>query len=156
MAAPVAQLAKALIFRGLTPSQLQLILGISALKDLPGGSVIFTEGEPGEKLYLVVKGKVQIAREWPMGGQETLADLEAGDAFGEMAVLDERLRRSATARAGEDCTLLVLEREPFRNLLRQHHDLAAAILWNVLQQLSGRLRATNEKVMMFLSASGLY
>ena len=155
MAALVAQLAKAVIFRGLTPSQLELIVGISALKDFPGGSVIFTEGESGEELYLIVKGKVRITREWPMGGHETRAELKPGDAFGEMAVIDEGLRRSATARAGEDCTLLVLKREPFRDLLHQHPDLAPVVLWNVVSQLCGRLRATNEKVMMFLSAAGL-
>jgi len=156
MAALVAQLAKAVIFRGLIPSQLELVVGISALQDFPRGSVIFTEGEPGEELYLIVKGKVQIAREWPMGGQETLAELGPGDAFGEMAILDEGLRRSATARAGEDCTLLVLKRKSFQDLLRQNHALSDAVLWNVIRQFSGRLRATNDKVMMFLSSSGLY
>jgi CRP-like cAMP-binding protein len=51
---------------------------------------------------------------------------------------------------------LVLKRKPFQDLLRQNPALSDAVLWNVIRQFSERLRATNDKVMMFLSASGLY
>jgi CRP-like cAMP-binding protein len=150
------QLAKADIFRGLDQGQLKSIFRISDVEQFKQDAVIFKEGDPGEELYLIGKGKVCITRQYALGGDETLAVLEEGQAFGEMAVIGDDVVRSATARAAEECVLLVVKREPFRQLLHKDRDLAYTVLWNVLRQVSGRLRTTNEKVMMFLTSAGLY
>lgn len=149
-------LEKAVMFRGLSPGQLQSVLRIAAVKQFGEHSVIFKEGDKGDELYLIVSGKVRITRQYPLGGDETLAELEEGQAFGEMAVIGDDVVRSATARAAPKCEVLILKRQPFRQLLHDDRDLAYPILWNVLKQISERLRATNEKVMMFLAAPGLY
>lgn len=145
-------LARAVMFRGLDQDQLRSILRISGVKQLKQGAVIFKERDPGEELYVIVKGKVRITRDYPLGGDETLAVLEEGQAFGEMAVIGDDVVRSATAKAAAPCELLILKRQPFRQLLHDDRDLAYTILWNVLKQVSDRLRSTNDKVMMFLAA----
>jgi len=61
-------------------------------------------------------------------------------------------RGAATAQAAAKCELLIIKRESFRQLLDKDRDLAYIVLWNVLQQVLERLRATNDKVMMFLAA----
>jgi CRP/FNR family transcriptional regulator, cyclic AMP receptor protein len=152
MADLAGTLGKAIIFRGLKQAQILSILKIATVKQFAQGSVIFKEGDRGGEVYLIVKGKVRITRQYPLGGDETLAIVEEGHAFGEMAVFDEELVRSATARAAAKSELLILKRDPFRQLLQDDRDLAATVLWNVLKQLSNRLRATNDKVMMFLAA----
>lgn len=145
------QLAKAVMFRGLNMGQLQSILRVAGVKQFADGSVIFKEGDPGEELYVVVKGKVRITRDYPLGGEETLEVLEEGQAFGEMAVIGDDVVRSAAAKAAAPCELLILKRHLFRQLLHDDRDLAYTVLWNVLKQVSDRLRTTNDKVMMFLA-----
>ncbi|MBW8058258.1 MAG: cyclic nucleotide-binding domain-containing protein [candidate division NC10 bacterium] len=150
------QLAKAVLFRGFDQGQLQAIFRISKMEQLKQDAVIFNEGDPGDELYLIVKGKVRVSRQFALGGDETLDVLEEGQVFGEMAVIGDDVVRSATASAAEETILLVLKRGPFQQLLHKDRDLAYIVLWNLLRQVSGRLRATNEKVMMFLTAAGLY
>jgi CRP-like cAMP-binding protein len=82
-------------------------------------------------------------------GEEALAVLDAGDVFGEMALLDEA-PRSADARAHESCVLLSITKERFEDLLFLQKDLAYEVLWNVIRTLIRRLRATNDKL-TFLS-----
>ncbi len=150
------QLEKAVMFRGLKPEQLHSVLRMAAVKQFGEDKVIFKEGDIGDELYLIVSGKVRITRQYPLGGDETLAELEEGQAFGEMAVIGDDVVRSATAKAAPKCEVLILKRELFRQLIHNDRDLAYTVLWNVLKQLSERLRATNDKVMMFLAAPGLY
>lgn len=151
----ITTLEKAVIFRGLNQEQLQSIVQIAVAKQFAHGRVIFKKGDRDNELYLIVKGKVRITREYPLGGYETLAVLEEGHAFGEMAVFGDDVVRSATARAAAECELLILKREPFRQLLHDDRELANTILWNLLKQVSGHLRTTNDKVMMFLVAPGM-
>ena len=143
-------------FSNFTHNEISLLLLCAEQVCYERGEVIFKEGDPGEELYVIVNGKVRITREYALGGDETLAILEDGQAFGEMAVIGDDVVRSAAARAAEKSVLLVLKRKPFRQLLHKDRDLAYTVLWNVLKQISGRLRTTNEKVMMFLTSAGLY
>jgi CRP-like cAMP-binding protein len=148
-------LAKAVIFSGLNQGQLQSVVRIADVKQFAQDAVIFREGDRGEELYLIVKGKVRITRQYALGGDETLAVLEDGQAFGEMAVIGDDVVRSATAKTAGKCELLILKRQPFRQLLHDDRDFAYIVLWNVLKQVSDRLRTTSDKVMMFLAPPGL-
>lgn len=72
------------------------------------GEVIFHEGEMGDKMYIIRSGKVTITKK--IGGEELLLDsLEAKDFFGEMALFEDPVR-SATARATENCALVVINK----------------------------------------------
>jgi len=81
---------------------------------------IFEEGEAGYKLYIVVRGQVEVLTTGPTGEERQLALLRDGDYFGEMALLED-IPRTATVR-----TLLTLEREQFNNLLSNVPDLRLA------------------------------
>ncbi|MGH7424101.1 MAG: cyclic nucleotide-binding domain-containing protein, partial [Candidatus Methylomirabilales bacterium] len=63
---------KAAIFQGLNQAQVQSIVQIGGAKQFANGRVIFKKGDRDEELYLIVKGKVRITREYPLGGYETL------------------------------------------------------------------------------------
>jgi len=145
----IDQLGKAEIFSGLTPDALVLLADISREEEHPVGAVVFRQGDPGDRLYLIREGRVRISRDVPGIGEEALAILEAGDVFGEMALLDEA-PRSADARAHERCELLSIPKDRFEDLLFMHKDLAYEVLWNVIRTLIRRLRATNDKL-TFLS-----
>lgn len=146
-------LGKIHLFRGLAPRGLQRIAAIAGEEKHERGT-LFREGELGDKLYFILEGKVRISRNLAGMGEEALAVLGPGDAFGEMSLIDDT-PRSADAHVHEACRLLVITREAFEDLLFIHKDLAYEILWNFIKILSHRLRDANDK-MAFMSVTGRF
>lgn len=149
-----AQLAKVPFFDGLTPEALTMIANVTSEEVYPYGSRLFSYGDPGDKLYIILEGKVRISREVGGMGEEALAVLGAGEVFGEMALLDES-PRSAGALAHEKCRVLVITKDAFDDLLFLHKDLAYEVLWSCVRMLATRLRETNDKL-TFLSTTGRF
>ncbi len=149
-----AQLAKVAFFDGLTREALSLLAQVTTEESHATGTRIFAYGDPGDKLFIILEGKVRISREVAGMGEEALAVLGAGEVFGEMALVDE-VPRSADARAHERCRLLVIAKDAFDDLLFLHKDLAFEVLWSLVRVLNARLRETNEKL-TFLSTSGKF
>ncbi|MFO0662083.1 MAG: cyclic nucleotide-binding domain-containing protein [Polyangiaceae bacterium] len=150
----VEQLANVTLFKGLTQDALELIAQVAVEETHGVGTKIFQHGDAGDKLYLILDGKVRISREVQGMGEEALAVLGKGAVFGEMSLLDES-PRSADARVHERCRLLAIAKDSFDDLLFLHKDLAYEVLWNVVRMLTGRLRETNDKL-TFLSVSGRF
>jgi CRP/FNR family cyclic AMP-dependent transcriptional regulator len=149
-----AQLSRVPFFEGLTREGLALIAEATTEESHATGTKIFQYGDAGDKLFILLDGKVRISREVSGMGEEALAVLGPGEVFGEMSLIDES-PRSADARVHERCRLLVISKEAFDELLFLHKDLAYEVLWNCVRILSGRLRETNDKV-TFLTASGKF
>jgi methyl-accepting chemotaxis protein len=103
------------------------------------GEIIFNEGDPGQEMYVVLSGNVEISVQ-----HETksilLAELAEGDFFGEMSLL-EGMPRSGTAKAVNHTQLVVLQKESFRQFMISDSDLA----WRVMNGLSTRLRNQNRE-----------
>ena len=123
------------LFKGLPDGELggvsQVVKGLTA----QGGDVLFEEGEPGDCFYVVSKGAVEISKSIPGGGAEKLAVRRAGEAFGEMALLNDA-PRSASATALEETEVLTLSREDFEPLIGLD-----SLAMRMLQVLSKALRA---------------
>ena len=94
------------------------------------GEEIFSEGEDGDALYLVLDGKVRVHRE-----DRVIAELGERECFGEMAILDAS-PRSATVTAVEDSHLLKISREDFQEIVTEKPEIAMGII----KVLTGRLR----------------
>ena len=150
----IEQLARVELFAGLKPQGLELIAKVASEETHAAGTKIFQHGDAGDKLYLILEGKVRISREVPGMGEEALAVLGPGQVFGEMALLDES-PRSADARVHERCRLLAIPKDGFDDLLFMHKDLAYEVLWSIVRMLVSRLRETNDKL-TFLSVSGKF
>ena len=150
----IAALGKVDLFSGIRTEGLERIAAICSEQSFRVGDIVFREGDVGDKLFLILEGKVRISREVSGMGEEALAVLGQGQAFGEMALIDE-FPRSADARVHERCRLLVLTKEQLEDLLLLEKDLAYEILWNFVRILSARLRETNDK-MTFLSVTGKF
>lgn len=147
-------LSKIDLFSGLKPEALELIAKVATEESHALGTLLFRHGDVGDKLYLIIEGKVRISREVPGMGEEALAVLGAGQLFGEMALLDES-PRSADARVHERCRLLAIPKDGFDDLLFLHKDLAYEVLWSIVRMLVSRLRETTDKL-TFLSVSGRF
>lgn len=108
------------------------------VRDFAPGAVIFREGESGKEMYIVVDGKVEITKSTSGSAAKTLATLGRGDIFGEMAVIDKKVR-AATATAIGATKVLVLNEALFDAMLTHNADFARKIV----KLLSERLRHTN-------------
>jgi CRP/FNR family cyclic AMP-dependent transcriptional regulator len=150
----ITQLSRIEVFAGLKPEALALIARVSKQEEHGAGTRLFAHGEPGNKLYVILDGKVRISRNVAGMGEEALAIVGAGQAFGEMALLDES-PRSADAIVHERSRLLSISKESFDDLLFMHKDLAYEVLWSTVRMLARRLRETNDKL-TFLSVSGRF
>jgi len=142
------------LFHGLSARGLEQIAAITSEETHESGALIFREGEVGQKLYLILDGKIRISRTLAGMGDEALAVLGPGETFGEMSLIDDTTR-SADAHVHERCRLAVITREAFEDMLFLHKELAYEILWNFVKILSQRLRETNDK-MAFLSVTGRF
>ena len=142
------------LFSCLKDDALDSVARLASEEHHPRGATIFQHGDAGDKLYLILEGKVRISRNVAGMGEEALAILGPGQLFGEMALLDESAR-SADARAHETCQLLSIAKDGFDDLLFMNKDLAYEVLWSMVRMLAGRLRQTNDKLTL-LSASGKF
>ena len=107
---------------------------------VPAGREIFKEGDPGDGVYVVKSGEVQISALVGTGERRVFSKLAAGDFFGELAVLDNQ-PRSACATAASDSELYFIPREQMVELLTRSPGLSMALL----QAISGRLREFNQQ-----------
>lgn len=147
-------LKKVYLFQELTSKELEQVLGICEEMDFAAEQSIVKEGESGDRMFLIVDGRVRIQKSIKGVGNEALAVLETGDFFGEMALVED-IDRSADAVAHEGPTkLLAIKKDKFESLLFLNKDLAHSILWTFVRTLSGRLRETNEKLRAFFAMSG--
>ncbi|HYV97545.1 MAG TPA: cyclic nucleotide-binding domain-containing protein [Gemmatimonadaceae bacterium] len=140
------------IFKELDDSELERVAEVCQMQEFVSGERIFKEGEPGNRLYLIVEGEVRISREVPGSGEEALAVLKTGSLFGEMAVFD-RSERSTDAIANGGAKCLTITRPDFEMLLDFNRDIAYKVLWSCVRLLSGRLRQTNDSLRSFLAMS---
>ena len=112
------------IFSSLNEEEIANLLRdeISQERVYPQGTVILRGGEVGDSIFLISSGSVQVALRGTRGPVFPLATLQAGEIFGEMAVL-ERRPRSATVLAKENCLLLEIAGGEIRKLLEVHLEL---------------------------------
>ena len=109
-------------------------------KRFPMNTVLFREGDRGEEMFILQSGKVKISKKI-RGVEKTLATLEKGEFFGEMAILNDK-PRSATAETIEDSDMLVIDRKTFETLLRSNVEIAIRFI----KRLADRLRETNDQM----------
>jgi signal transduction histidine kinase len=104
--------------------------------------LIFREGDPGDGMYVVRSGAVQISGVINSGQRQVFSTVAVGDVFGEMAVLDD-LPRSASASAQEETSVYFVPRQHILDLLKSSPTLSLVFL----QEISGRLREFNRQYM---------
>jgi len=113
------------------------------------GGRIFSEGDTGDRLYVVADGRVRISRDIPGLGEEALTILEVGEVFGEMAWIDARPRSAdAIAHVG-GCTVLGIGRGDLDETLGASPEIGARFLKLVCQVLCRRVRSMNHQLVAY-------
>jgi len=127
------------LFAGLDDAAITRLCSFLRLQDLTAPGHVFRRGDPGDAMYVIVDGRVNIVVTDADGHEVILAALGAGDFFGEMAMLDGH-GRSADAIAVEHSQLAVLTRDNFVAFIRSD----AAIAVRMMSAMTHRLRRTDE------------
>lgn len=117
-------------------------LSCFSTQNLTGGSWLFRQGDRGEALYFLVRGRLQVWVEpesQTNGGPQLMGEVVPGETVGEVSLLSDE-RRSASIRAIRDSLLTSIDREAFNRLAARHPDLVmrlAANIANLLQRRTG-------------------
>ena len=127
MATTAALLAEVPIFQPLDEEERELLASQLDACDFPAGQRVFSRGDPGDAIYVVSRGSVQVSVESNTGERIVFTTAVAGDFFGELSLLDGD-PRSADATALEDTTALRIDRGDLANLFRKHPDAAMDVL----------------------------
>ena len=127
------------LFAALDDEAARTMRDLLVLRDVPPGTLLFKVGDAGDAMYLIEEGRVRIYIHDGDGNDVTLAELAAGDFFGEMAIVDGK-PRSAHAAVLEEARLAVLSREDFLRFVRDNVDVAL----EMVSAISDRLRRTDE------------
>jgi CRP/FNR family transcriptional regulator, cyclic AMP receptor protein len=149
----LALLKKIHLFDNLTEKELEKIQNICVMEKHAKDTKMFSEGDLGNRCYLITRGAVRISKFIPNIGEEALSVLKEGDYFGEMALIDN-FPRSAHAIANTDIEVLAIDKTELDYSMNMDHELGYKLLWKFTETLSKRLRETNEKMAAFLALSG--
>lgn len=102
--------------------------------EVPTGETLFKEGDPGDHMYVIRSGEMDMIID-----NRIFMTLQAGDLFGEMALVDDK-PRSATAKARSDCRIIVVDEKRFNFLVQQ----APTFALHMMRTLVSRLRRMNQ------------
>ncbi len=136
-------LQKVHLFKGLRRNLLMKLLVDLVEKDYEPGEIIFTEGEIGKALYIILDGSVTIAKKGNTD-RVVLAELESGSYFGELALIDQ-MPRFATASAEERTTLLIMYKSYFDDLIKGRTTISSRVLLNLVGLLSAYIRKNHDE-----------
>jgi CRP-like cAMP-binding protein/Flp pilus assembly protein TadD len=149
------QKLKLLQEQGLSSRELRLLATFSNEELYDRDEIVFKEGDKGDKLYIVLGGKVRISKHIPGVGEEALAILDRGDFFGEMALIDDSAVRAADALAHTDgTTVLSITRDVLREIISVDVESAYQFLSILCRILTTRLREINLKIVQWRLMSG--
>jgi CRP-like cAMP-binding protein len=132
------------IFGGIRTDMLAFLVERSGLVRVPANACFFREGDAAQSMFLLETGRAAILKLW-RGEQHLLRNLETGDCFGEMALMDMK-SRSASVFAIEDCTAIELSADCLLELYERDLEQFTLIQMNMGREVSRRLRDTDDRL----------
>ncbi len=134
-------LSELVVFQDLSPREMEELNRITTMSTVARGRVFYRPEEPGEVLFILKEGRVQLYRISPEGKKLVIATLGPHTLFGEMALLGTRMHNTF-AEAIEDCLILVMSRTDLERLILNRPQVALRIL-----DITGkRLREAEERL----------
>ena len=129
------------LFRHLIYKEILRLLNVTSVKEYAPGEEIIKEGTPGDEMFVLLRGKIRLHK-----NDAFITHLEPGAHIGEMALVDRRHPRSASATAEERSRVLILSRKDFYEIIRKEPQLSTKLLWAFTQVLADRLRKTTAEL----------
>ncbi len=145
-------LSKNILFRNLNKRELRFIEKIVHIRKYRAREVIFRQNENGVGMYIIVKGKVDISViddilvERSQEKDVVITRLEAGDFFGELSLVEDSGRRSATSIAAEDTVLIGFFKPDLLEILERSPSTGVKVVFRLAEVLGRRLKETTDKI----------
>ncbi|MFZ7111704.1 MAG: cyclic nucleotide-binding domain-containing protein [Desulfatiglandales bacterium] len=133
------------MFDSLKADELKIVAKHMNFIDLTKNEILFKEGETGDYVCFVVEGSLDVLKAKGSGEYVVLASLPKGRSIGEMAAIDD-FPRSATVRARDKATLVILTRKGFDVILQNSPQIGVKILKGIARLLSQNLRQTSSRL----------
>src|SRR5258705_11886201 len=133
--------ARAGMFQGVEPSAVSALTKQLQPVDFPRGHTVFAEGEPGDRLFIIISGKVKIGRRSPDGRENLLTIMGPSDMFGELSIFDPGPRTSSATTITE-VRAVSMDRDALRAWIADRPETAE----KMLRVLARRLRRTNHNL----------
>jgi CRP-like cAMP-binding protein len=137
------------LFSSLPWDEVQVLANYLQGYRIASGTIIFREGEAGSFMCLLVQGEVEIYKADTGGWLRELVTIKRGSTIGEMSLIDYE-PRSATCIAKEDSLVLILSRQNYESILKEHPAVAVQLVCRIAKLLSQRLRAQNGQMVDFI------
>lgn len=132
------------IFGGIKSEILQFLLGLCPIVSMPAGEFFFREFDQGDSMFALEVGRADVLKSW-CGQDYLLQTLNAGDCFGEMAVMDH-CARSASVRAAQDCSAIRISAANLYQVYAKDLKQFALIQMNMGREVSRRLRDADSRL----------
>ena len=116
------------------------------------GCVVLNEGDQSNCLCIIIKGRINIFKGLPDNEHLKIAEVFIGESIGEMGIIDGE-PFSASAIASEDSIVLLITREDFEDITKQHIELGNKLLWKLSKILTTRLRQTTKRLAELLTGA---
>ena len=123
-----------------------MVASLLTKREFAQGSTLATEGEPGDRMWLIMNGCVNILLR--VGDQQIshrIASLAAGTTVGEMALV-QNANRSATIIAAEDVVCWELDHSAYHEIMRDNPQIGIKLLANLIGEMANRIRSTSEQL----------
>jgi CRP-like cAMP-binding protein len=155
------------LFQDMTERELGFIEKIVHIRNYHAGEPVFRQGEVGVGMYIIVKGRIEIfvsetnfapslhqsqaglssvASSTPEGREIFITQLSTSDFFGELALVEDNGRRSASAIARDEAVLIGFFKPDLLEILSRNPDAGTKIVFRLAEVLGRRLKETTEKV----------
>jgi CRP/FNR family cyclic AMP-dependent transcriptional regulator len=138
-------------FGGLSDASLDFLVSMLVERRFDAGAAIFAEGEPGRSMFIVHSGKLVVSKLGDSGPAIRMADLEPGDFFGEMTLI-EMQNRSATVVAESPTVLYELTAQKLYACYKADIHAYVIVLQNINRELCRRLRRADHRIAELLHA----
>jgi len=135
-------LSQVQLFNNFHRNDILELLQVMEKREFSAGEYIFYEGDPGESMYILIAGEVQVLKGVLKRQITEIARLTPGESFGEMSLIENK-PRSASVVALNNCTVLKLRRQNLTPI----PNVAAKLHFNIAKLLATRLRGVNELIL---------
>jgi CRP-like cAMP-binding protein len=146
MTAPIVALLRVQpLFARFEERELARLAPLFTANEVDGGTVLVWEGRPHDSLFLLARGRVVVTKAIRGETEAVLAHLDAPGHFGELDLIDAQCAAASVTAEGP-CLLLAMGQERLRGLLAEDADLFGRLAWELMRDLTGKIRRTNERL----------
>ncbi len=152
------------LFDGLAEDDIAVFRQVTKQVHYNAESTIMTEGEEGEDLLVLIDGQVTISKALTLLAEDEQSttdktfitlDAKIKPFFGEMALVMEDSRRTATVKAATDCEIVIMDKEGFLRVCEEHPRIAFKVMLNIGKKLAANLNRESQNVLKLTTAFSL-